>query len=160
MPVVINPESELGKEMAKWEKPYQYRPFPKMLYRAQKRSNGKVMCMAPAPSPFGWRDANEYNAAINEAESFTASCQRIVHDESEMRIAKGQGWCEGPDAAIAQFEREEQALGNAAAETAFAVQGMTDKAKRELREVDGLTHEHVTDVTGKTKKQLREQAQA
>jgi len=157
MPVVINPDSELGRELAKWDAPSPWAAYPKMLYRAGEM-NGKRLCMAPPPSPFGWRDQAEYQAAINQAESFTASCQRIVRDESEHRMAKGQGWCESPGEAMEQAEREARALGDAAAEANYAARRMSDKAQRELDEVNELTHEHVADVGRNTKKRLREQA--
>ena len=157
MSVVINPESELGKELAKWDAPRVHTEYPKMLYRAGSL-NGKTLCMAPPPSPFGWRDQAEYQAAIAQAESFTASCQRIVMDESQERIAKGQGWSDGPAEALAQAEKEARALGDAAAEANFAAQRMSERAQRELDEVNALTHEHVADVGRRTKKHLREQA--
>ena len=156
MPIVINPDSELGRELAKWDAPRPRTEYPKMLYRAG-QLNGKTVCMAPPPSPFGWRDQAEYQAAINQAESFTASCQMIVHDEANHRRAKGQGWCESPGEALQQAEKEARALGDAAAEANFAARRMSDKAQRELDEANSLTHEHVADVGPKTRKQLREQ---
>lgn len=159
MSLVINPESELGKEMAKWDARHPLTEYPKMLYRAGDL-NGKKLCMAPPPSPFGWRDQAEYQAAINQAESFTSSCQRIVMDESQERLAKGQGWSDGPAEALALAEKEARALGDAAAEANFAARRMSDMAQRELDEVNGLTHEHVADVGRRTKKTLREQAEA
>lgn len=157
MALVINPESELGKELAKWEVKRPYQAYPKMLYRAGDL-NGKRLCMAPAPSPFGWRDQNEYQAAVNQAEAFTAGCQMIVQDESHERLAKGQGWTDSPAEALAQAEKEARALGDAAAEANFAARRMSDPAQRELAEVNSLTHEHVADVSRRTRKHLREQA--
>lgn len=159
MPIVINPDSELGRELAKWDAPKVHTEYPKMLYRAGEL-NGKRLCMAPAPSPFGWRDQAEYQAAITQAESFTASCQRIVHDESQERLALGQGWAHSPGEALAVAEAEARALGDAAAEANFAAKRMSEKAQRELDEANSLTHAHVADVTKRTKKDLREQAAA
>jgi len=157
MSIVINPDSELGRELAKWDAPRPRTDYPKMLYRAGSL-NGKTLCMAPPPSPFGWRDQAEYQAAINQAESFTTSCQLIVQDEGHERIAKGQGWGESPAEALAVAEKEARALGDAAAEANFAARRMSDLAQRELDEANELTHEHIADVGPKTRKRLREQA--
>lgn len=157
MPIVINPDSELGRELAKWDAPRPRTEYPKMLYRAG-TLNGKTLCMAPPPSPFGWRDQAEYQSAINQAEAFTASCQRMVADESAERIAKGQGWANSPGEALAVAEKEARALGDAAAEANYAAKRMSESAQRELDEANSLTHEHVADVGPKTRKQLREQA--
>ena len=157
MPIVINPDSELGRELAKWDAPRPRTEYPKMLYRAG-TLNGKTLCMAPPPSPFGWRDQAEYQAAINQSESFTSSCQLIVQDEGHERLAKGQGWANSPGEALALAEKDARALGDAAAEANFSARRMSDMAQRELDEVNSLTHEHVADVGRGTKKRLREQA--
>lgn len=158
MGLVINPDSELGRELAKWDAPHPLTEYPKMLYRAGEL-NGKRLCMAPPPSPFGWRDQAEYQAAINQAESFTASCQKRVLDESQERLAKGQGWAETPGEALAVAERDARALGDAAAEANYAAKRMSEAAQRELDEANSLTHAHVADVGPKTRKHLKEQAQ-
>ena len=165
MGVIITPESDLGKELAKWEQhhtpyighgqkpgnPYVYRPFPKMVYRAVKKPNGKVVCMEPLPQPVGFRDTNDYLIALNQAEAIKKQCFRIVQSEDEYLVAKGQGWCDDPIAALAQFEREEQAFGNAAAEAAFAAQRMSEKARAEFTAAQDDTIAHVADVVAAPK---------
>jgi hypothetical protein len=54
--------------------------------------------------------------------------------------------------ALAQFEKEEQAIGDAAAEVAYAAQRMSAKAKADLAAADAATHEHVTDVVPKKRR--------
>lgn len=157
MGVVINPESELGKELAKWDAPKPYMEYPRMLYRAQ-LFRGKSLCMAPAVVPFGWKDDAEYARAVAEGDAFTKSCQRIVADESAERIAMGQGWARSPQEALALAEREAQEIGNLAAEANASVRRMSAKAQQDFEEVSALTHEHVPDVGRKTRKQLQEQA--
>ena len=127
MGVVISPESALGQEMAKWEKPYRYEAFPKMLYRAIERQGRGVV-------------SDPYDEAVATA------CQKVVQNESEMRLAQGQGWCEGPDLALEAWERQQVAYGDEAANTAYHVARMSEPAQREYREASDQTHEHVVDV--------------
>jgi len=160
--IVINPHSPLGKELRKWEQhqseltprgtqpgnPYVYRPYPKMLYKARIQRNGQAACLMPAPDPYAFDRADLYERDVLAVDSFNKSCQRIVADESQERIAKGQGWCDDPQSALAQFEREQQEIGNAAAEAAFYAKRMSDTAQREFQQAAGATHEHVVDVAG------------
>lgn len=161
MGVIINPESELGKELQKWEQfprhlpdgtiapagnPYAYREYPRMLYKAQMWKNGKALCFAPPVSPFGWRDGNEYQQAQLEAETFTKSCQRIVKTEAEHAIAKGQGWCVSAAEATEQYEREQDAIARQAAEARYVAQGMSSKALAEFEAATDATEQHVVDV--------------
>lgn len=160
--IVINPHSALGKELRKWEQhrtelvprgsnpgnPYVFRPYPRMLYRAQALPNGKTACMMPQPSPYEYQSASEYERACLLKESFDRLCQRIVPDEGAERIAVGQGWSLTAPDALARAEQEARAIGQAAAEAAYAASRMSDKAKAELSAADQTTHEHVTDVVG------------
>jgi len=166
MPVVINPVSEVGKELRKWEQhhtaysidenyeskpgnPYQYREFPKMLYRALKRSNGQAGCqLSPPPLALfsGPSATDEWQRAMLEVETFNASTRKIVPDEAQERLAIGQGWCLSQQAALDQFEANERALGNAAAEAAHAVKRMSPAAQEEYAAAEQLTDAHVTDV--------------
>lgn len=152
MGIVITPESPLGIEMSKWEKPFRFEMFPMMVYRAQKLPSGKVVTAAPMPHQFGWKDPAEYQRAVDEAEAITKASQRIVKDETELRHAKNNGWRETQAAALEAFELEEQALGNAAAEAAYQVKRMSEKAQAEYRAADEATHEHVADVPAPRKR--------
>lgn len=150
---MITPESPLGIELAKWDtkrsqggmRPDSFEEYPKMVYRAQKNENGKVLC-GDVPPPYAT------DLQILKADTFTKQCQRIVKDEGEERLASGQGWCESPGAAIEAFERQEQEIGNAAAEAKYRAQGMTANAQRELASAEKETAKHVTDVIPKIKR--------
>ena len=131
--------------------PYVYRPYPKMLYKAQKNPMGTVLCMMDAPHPYAFDKPEQFERAMLLFEVFNKSCQKIVDDDAAEAGAKGQGWCDSIQAAIEHFERQEQAVGNAAAEVLHAAQGMSAKAKRELATVERQTSEHVVDVKGKRK---------
>lgn len=162
MGVIISPVSDHGKELQKWEQfpshwngevipagnPYVKRDFPKMLYKAFKKGNGKVVCMEPPPNPHEFLTAPEFDRAAALSEAFNKSCQKIVASESEMRVAMGQGWAESPNAALERFEAQESDIARAAAEANFTVQRMTEQAKAEHKAADLATHEHVVDVVG------------
>lgn len=147
MPVILNPESELGKEMAKWEKPYQFQRFPAMLYKAQKKANGKVLAVDVHPNPGGgFRNAQEYERACFDVDSFNKQNQRIAQNEYEERQLKNDGWKDSPTDAVAAFEAIEQEIGRAAAEANYSARTMGSKAQTELQATNDATHEHVTDV--------------
>jgi hypothetical protein len=160
--IVINPASELGKELRKWEQhpgPSAARlgirtcsaSIPRCSTRRSAPSAGSTPVMQPAPHPYGYEKPEQFNQALLAVESFNRSCYRIVADASEEAVAMGQGWALGPKEAMAQYEREQQAIGDAAAEAAAAVRGMTDVARREYAAAEASTHQHVSDVKG-TKK--------
>ncbi len=164
--IVINHASALGKELLKWEQhqshfvgrgqtpgnAYVFRPYPKMVYRAVKKQNGKVVCMEGEPSIHQYSNMNEYNMALNAAAQLEAQCHKDVHSEEEWLMAKGQGWCETPPAAIAQFEKEEQERAAASAEAIYAAKRMGEKAREEFAAAEAATAEHVVDVTPASKK--------
>lgn len=139
MGVVVNPDSELGREMAKWEKPWVYVEYPRMLYKAFKRDNGKVMCL---DNPLMYRD----EAGALGAEAFNRQCQRIVRSDDERARAEAEGWRATVKDALDHFEALEQAIAQAAAEANFGVRRMSEQARAEKAAADAETHEHVTDV--------------
>lgn len=169
MPVVINPASEWGKELRKWEQhptkyaldengdmkpgnPYVFRPYPRMLYRARPNPQGQVVCLMAMPDTYAFQEANQYERAVLQVDTFNKSCQKIVESEDAERLACGQGWCVTPHLALARYEEEQQAIARAAAEAAHAAQRMTEKAKAELATAEASTHQHVTDVVGASHK--------
>ena len=146
MGVLILPETEIGKELLKWEKPYRFVPYPRMLYKAFVRETGKAECMTGEPSPFGWTNPQEYSRACDLAAAFSRRCQVIAQDEDEYRRAKNDGWCDTPQAALFACEAQQQAIGDAAAEAAYAARRLSGPAQAELAAAEAATHEHVTDV--------------
>lgn len=174
MPVVISRDSDLGKELAKWDTPRnQYvldssgervkdaagnymmgmgaigiEPYPKMLYKAQRLPSGKLSVGEVPPHPAYITSPDEFNRMSNFVESFNRSCQCIVRSEDEELIKKGQGWCVTMPEALEQADREEQAIANAAAEAAYAARALSEKARAEVDAADAATSQHVTDVVG------------
>lgn len=131
-----------------------------MMYRAQQTRQGQMAVVAPAISPYGWRDDNEYQRAIDEGEAFTKSCQKTVESEEMERLAKGQGWANSPEDAIALAEREAQEIGDASAELLHDVQGRTELARTEVQELGELTHEHVPEIGPQTRQHLTARAES
>lgn len=131
MAVVINPESELGRELAKWNKPYRFEMFPKMVYRAIKKENGKVVC----------GDVND--------EAIDRQCQKTVHSDDELIRAREMGWCESPGDALEAFEAKEREVADASARRLHSDQRMSEKARAEAAAADDATADHVADVPRK-----------
>jgi hypothetical protein len=130
--VVINPESSLGIEMAKWEQtpadrdPVKHR-YPFMLYKAHEQQ-GKATISDPDDAAFSQR------------------CQFVVKNEQEHLMARGQGWFDSPQAAIDAYEAQQVAYADEAANTAYKVARMSEKAQREYKDASDATHAHVVDV--------------
>lgn len=138
MGLIITPESELGKELAKWNKPYVYVPFPRMLYKARKRPDGIVSASETEDRIFGGNPGT--------AEAFSVGCQRIVRSEDEEEKAKAEGWRESPDEAMAYHESLERDIADAAAHRAYLDRNMGEKAKREAEAVDAAGMEHAPEI--------------
>lgn len=163
--VIINPHSALGKELRKWEQhktdlvptgtkpgnPYVYRPYPKMLYKAQKTRGGQWRCMEAQPHPYDYERQEVFERAMFTYEAFNQSCQKTVGDESEHQIAKGQGWAESPQAALELCEKQQMEIGNASAEVLAAARGMSEQARAELKAGENTTAQHVVDIKPKRK---------
>ena len=154
--IAIVPGSNYAKHMQQFEQfpgkygnnpgnPYTYRPFPKMLYRAEEY-NGAVRCMAAPPDSYEFKDDREYDRARQSAEKFTARCQRIVQDEREMQKAMEDNWRESPDEAVKALEARRRAHSDAEAERAYADRNMSEAAKREIAAAAAETDGHLAEV--------------
>ena len=86
---------------------------PKMLYRALKQANGKVVCVAMVDV------------------SVLPYTTKVVRSSDEYYKAVGAGWCESPQLALDSFEAAEQAVSQAAAERAYQDIRMSVMAQRE-----------------------------
>ena len=141
MPVVVNPDSEYGKELAKWNVKRPFAAFPKMLYRAQKRPDGIVSVQETDDRLFGGNPG--------AAEAWTATCQKTVKDEYEMQKAMEGGWRKSHAEALEHFEKREQYKGNVAAHRAYEDRNMSEAAKSEAAAVEASTEEHVPEIPEK-----------
>src|SRR4029077_7008533 len=124
--------------------PYVFREFPKMLYKAQRLPNQQFACLVSMPDPYSYERPDQYQQAILMAETFNRGCTKIVANESEERIAKGQGWANSVLDAMTLHEAQEKAIGNAAAETAYQARRMSEQAREEYTQAEATTHQHVT----------------
>jgi len=144
MPVVISPDSELGKELAKWDTPKSqggmrcdgFEPYPKMLYRADRYpGTGKVMVAHPLA---GTGDA--------VADAFSTRCWRSVQSAEEHEQAGRAGWYDTPGEALQAFEKAETAKADAAANAAFHVERMSKKAQQEFADAQDAAEFHDPEV--------------
>lgn len=151
------PTTEYEKETHKWDTPKRlggmgpdgYEAFPKMVYKAHRRENGKVMCLDMDTLYAG--DMN----VVAKAEAFNRTCQLIVQSEGELDRARNTGWCDSPASAVADIEKHAQAIAQAAAEAAYSVQRMSDLAQREHAAADADTDAPITDVIPAPRKRGR-----
>lgn len=161
--IALVPGSPYNHEMAKFEQhhgpitagttgpgnPYVYRPYPKMLYRAE-HYQGKACCMAAEPDSYLFKDDREYGRALIEAQRFTERCQRIVKSEEERSRAMESGWRESPEEAVDYLLGRDRARSTATAERNYEDRNMSPQAKAEadlvIAESGG---EHQPEITGR-----------
>jgi hypothetical protein len=143
MAIIHNPDSEYSRELAKWNTqkrhggfgPNGHEEFPKMMYRAKERENGKVMCgdpLAATGDPAG--------------EAFSRSCQKIVNDQDELDMSVKQGWYATPDLALVGYENTQMGMADITAMRHFSDQRMGETAQAEAKSVDDATHLHVPSI--------------
>lgn len=165
--IAVIPDSNFAREVSKFEQfpsiwtagsqpgnPYTYRPYPKMLYRAQ-HYQGKVCCMAAKPDEAEFKDPREFERAEEAARRFTDKCQLVVNDETERSRAMEQGWREDPDEAVSYLLGRDRAQGAAAAELNYADRGLTGGALKERQEALAEAHaegHHLAEVPVKRKR--------
>jgi hypothetical protein len=179
MPVVISPDSDYGRELARWNTPKNKavldssgdpvrqldgtilmgmgglgnEQHPKMLFKARNNpQSGKASVGEVMPHPADYSNAAEFERASLWVESFNKSCQKIVNSEQEERVAVGQGWHPLQTGALDLFEEQQKEFARIAAEEAWKAQRMTEKARAEFEEASNQTHEHVMDVAPKRKR--------
>jgi hypothetical protein len=96
-----------AQEMAKWNKPYVYAEFPKMLFRGTTTTAGRVEVT-----------------------------QRIVATEREESDLRAVGWCVHPETAKDAETARQEAIGTAAAERAYTDRRMSASAQAEAAAAD------------------------
>lgn len=154
--IAIIPGSNYAREMEKFEQfpskygqspgnPYRYKPFPKMLYRAE-HYQGAVRCMAPPPDAGEYTNMREYERHLESARRFTERCQMTVRNEAEMQKAMENGWRESPDEAVAYLRGRDDARGQAAAERNYADRGMSELAKAEKSKIEREAGMHLEEI--------------
>jgi hypothetical protein len=143
MPVVISPDSEMGKELEKWNTPKRLggmrcdgiEPYPAMVYRAERYpGTGKVMCMHPL--------AGTGDAVVD---AFSVRCYKEVRTPEAHDQANREGWSDDPLTAIKVFEKAATAEADAAANAAYHAKRMSEKAQREFDAAQETADFHVPD---------------
>ncbi len=140
--IVVIPGSNYANEMQKFEQfpskygnnpgnPYVYRPFPKMVYKAEEWK-GKICCLAAPPDSAEFANPGEYARMDELARKFTERCCRIVQDETEYIRARTDGWRDDPQAAVEAGLERQRSLATAAAERNHDDRNMGELAKREI----------------------------
>lgn len=154
MPINRTGESEYDKELAKWDLPKRlgghncdgFEKYPQMLYKAFRDESGKARC----------RDISDLYTSDPQLQAkaiaFTAKCQHTVKNDDEYYKAKGQGWCDTQQEALDLLEDQQRDIAQAAAEAAYSVQRMGDKAQREYQAHDAASEGPAVDVPAPRKK--------
>lgn len=128
----ISTESALGKELLKWERKPDWTPerfpFPKMLYKAQHRKDGK--------RSVGESDDGIFGGAPGAAEQWSRRCQLTVNNEAEETKAKQAGWRAHPQEALEYLEAQDNAKSNITAERHASDARMGEVAQREATAAD------------------------
>ena|SRR5262252_3304483 len=114
--------SDREKELRKWNAPYVYREFPKMLYRGTTVA-GRVTVE-----------------------------QRIVGSEGEELLATGTGWCPTGPAAMAAETARQEGLGTAAAERAWEDRRLSPAAQAEAAAFDASSAKHTPEIPEQPKR--------
>lgn len=141
--IVIVPGSNYAREMEKFEQfpsrygdqpgnPYRFRPFPRMVYRAE-NWKGKAVCMAAPPDPMEFPNPSDFQRAEEGARRFTERCQMIVNDEAELQKAMENGYRESPTEAVEYLEARRRDDFRAAAERTYEDRGLSEAAQVEAR---------------------------
>ena len=142
-------DSPYGRELMKFERPRDYRPenhpYPMMLYKAHKGSNGRVECLRNDPSPYEYTKEQMaiYHRDMEAVRTFNESCQKVVMDQDQHAIAKGQGWRESPQEAVTAADEAEYRLQEETVSRIKRDMGMSEKAKAEIEAAQAATTEQL-----------------
>jgi hypothetical protein len=131
-------EDSWTKEIAKWE----MRPV---------LVNGTYV--EPIPVAMGGRggaERTEYPKMIYRAESADGGPRiagyKIVPDETQERVALGQGWSRSQEEALEAVTAQQLELAKLAANRAYNDKWMSDKARAEAAAVDESTIAHLPEI--------------
>ena len=128
----VSRESQLGKELELWERKPDWKPenhvFPRMLYRAEHRPDGKRSVGEVLDSLCG--------GYAGAAEQWSRRCQLTVENEAQQSKAFESGWRESPREALERLEALDNAKGNETAERHYKDARMSGPAQREAAAAD------------------------
>lgn len=130
-------------EMEKWERPYRFEEFPRLMYRARKRPDGVVAvienddrrCTEPGTP-----------AQPGAAEQWSRGNYMEVADQREYQKALETGYRPTPQAALDFFHQREQSIADEAAHRNFLDRNLSPAAKAEAEAFEGDGSEHVPEI--------------
>lgn len=168
MGVIINENSDLGKEIKRWNTPRNqfvvidgettdvkgmgavgYEPYPRMVYKAQRTPGGQFKCLLPPPHPHEHMTIQSLEFATLMVETFNKTCWLIVKTEEEYKREYANGWRDNALEAELHHEQIEKDIAQAAGEAEYAAKRMREQARAEFEAAGAATEHHVTDVTAK-----------
>lgn len=148
------PNTEIYKELLKWEKDGRdgrpmYRPednpYPKMLYKAERRADGIVSCVDPLDDAWSAR----HQLIVGKSFAEDRNLDRAVAEETQ---AIKQGWSLTIPEAVERYNTVvERAVSTLAAQRAYEDRNMSEPAKREVAEAEAASPMHVAEVPEKPK---------
>jgi hypothetical protein len=139
----ISRESTLGKELEKWERRPDWRPennvYPRMLYRASKRPDGKRSVHELNDALFPVQGEKGPVVVSGSAEQWSRRNQKTVNSEDEYRLAYGLGWRPSPQEALDVLDAEDAEVFKVTAERHASDARMSEKAQAEAAAADQST---------------------
>ncbi len=146
----ISVESPLGKELLKHERKPDWtpekNPFPKMLYKAEHRPDGKRSVHEIEDSLFPVQGEKGRIIQAGAAEQWSRRCQLTVYNETEMSRAMESGWRKTPKEALEFLESRDNAIANETAERHYKDARMSPQAQAEASSKDQETLKHLPEI--------------
>lgn len=123
------PDSPMGRELLKWEQfpgpygqvpgnPYVYREFPKMVYKAERGSDGRVTTHRPGN-------------------------YRLAQDANDEAKLLAEGFVATQEEAMDRYNRDQREKAKLEAEIHYETRRMSEPAQREVRAAIEADAEHV-----------------
>lgn len=160
----VSRESKLGKELLTWEKKPDWtpekNPFPKMLYRARHRPDGRRSVHEILDSLFPVQGERGPMVVAGAAEQWSRGCQLTVNDEAEMIRAMEQGWRAHPKEAMEYLEARDNAVQNETAERHYKDVRMSELAQREAAIVDCSTLKMIPSIDARSATDAKDRKRA
>lgn len=125
MAIVRTGETEYEKELAKWDKPYVFKPFPTMVYQATK-VQGAITVLS---------DEGKHDQKTT----------RVVNSERELAEALASGWHPTPQAAYEALQRRDEQHADDAAVVNYEVSKMSKKAQAEFKAKAAASDKHIVE---------------
>lgn len=126
MAIVRTGETEYEKELAKWDRPYVFQAFPKMVYKAYRgpETQGAIVVLS------------------NEGQH-DQRCTRIAKTERELTELLANGWHPDPQSAYNALAERDEKHADDAAVVNYEVSKMSKKARQDFAAQSAATDKHL-----------------